>query len=308
MGEYINMEYIYTIVLNYNNYDDTYECIESLRKIIFSSDFVNKIILIDNYSTDDSFEKLKNIYDDIVFIQTDKNLGYACGNNLGIKYAISEEADYICILNNDTLVEDNFIEPCIAALKKTKNLAFVGPVIEEYKSDRIQSSGGDIMFNRGLIKIKNNGLKRKDLEYVIDCDYIGGACMVFKASLIEEIGLIPENYYLFFEETEWCYRAKKKGLKNQCITNTYIKHKGSASIDMIEGLHPYLMERNRVVFLMRNAPSVLVLLEALIYLGVKYIKWGILRDKRYFKYLLYMKDGLFNEVNYKKYPFIVIRK
>lgn len=303
------MKSIYTIILNYNNLSDTCECIDSLNQLDYSCDYDYKIVLVDNFSNDGSYEKLQELYSDrITIIRTENNLGYAGGNNVGIRYSIKENADYICILNNDTVVTENFYLECVGLLNESDDIAFVSPVIEEYDIDVVQSTGGDIIIQKGLVTLKNNNVKRESLSGIIQCDYVGGACMLFKASLINIIGEIPENYFLFFEETEWCYKAKKCGLNNYCVTSTMVKHKGSASIDSIGGLHSYLMERNRIVFIKRNASSNMLIARAVIYLVLKYIKWGICKDKKYFRYLEYIKDGLFNIVDYKKYPFIVIRE
>lgn len=299
---------IYIIVLNYNNYDDSYECINSLLKLNNSFEYYNNIILVDNASSDGSGERLKKIFNEsVIYLQSDINCGYAAGNNIGIKYAIEHNADFICVLNNDTVSYENFLIPCVKYLENHKNVAFISPAIEEYKSDNVQSTGGDIILKKGLVTVKNSGKKRKDLQTIIESDYIGGACLIFKTQITKDIGLIPENYFLFFEETEWCYRAKKRGFRNVCLTDTYIKHKGSASIDSISGLHAYLMERNRIVFLKRNSPNKIIYIVAVIYLKLKYIKKAIFEDKEYLKYLKYINDGEKNKID-SKYPFIIIKE
>lgn len=300
---------IYTIILNYNNFDDTLECVESLYNIKNNIDIYNRIIIVDNASTDGSGDRLKQLYKGkVVFLQADKNIGYAAGNNLGIKYALENNADYICILNNDTVVKMNFIEPCIKYISSHEKVGFLSPVIEEYRTEKVQSTGGDIIFEKGMVTLNNNGMDRNKLPSEIECDYIGGACLLFKSSIIDEIGYIPECYFLFFEETEWCWRAKKAGLHNVCLANTYIKHKGSASINAISGLHSYLMERNRIVFLKRNTPTKMLYFRALLYLKLKYVKKGLIDNKEYFKYLSYIRDGEKNRVDLVKYPFIMIKE
>ena len=301
------MKMIYTVILNYNNYNDSKECIDSLLKIETLSEYKNTIILVDNHSTDGSGQRLSTLFGDgIVYLECNNNSGYAVGNNIGIKYAYDKCADYICVMNNDTVAYEDFLTPCIKYLNNNIDVAFISPTIENYGNEKVQSTGGDIIFEKGLVTVKNNGEKRVSLPRVIESDYIGGACMIFKTNIIDKIGLIPENYFLFFEETEWCWKAKNNGMHNVCLSETYIKHKGSASIDTISGLHAYLMERNRVVFLKRNAPSRIIYVRALIYLTLKYIKKGMFEDKYYFNYLKYMRDGRSNIIN-PKYPFIKIR-
>lgn len=306
-GDISYMISIYTVILNYNNYEDTKECIDSIKRIKILDGYVNEIILVDNCSTDKSGERLRQLYKDtITYLQNDTNCGYAVGNNIGIKYAIKQGADYICVLNNDTVADEDFLSPCIEALNRNSNIAFISPTIENYNDGLVQSTGGDIFFEKAMVTVKNSGAVRYSLPEQIDCDYIGGACLIFKSDLVNLIGFIPENYFLFFEETEWCWRAKKNGMRNICLTTAAIKHKGSASINSITGLHAYLMERNRVVFLIRNAPSRLIYLHAIAFLMLRYIKKGILDNPEYFNYLRYMNDGRKNRVD-KRYPFVYIR-
>lgn len=296
---------IFTIILNYNGYIDTLECVKSVKK----SNYDNiTTVVIDNASTDDSYYHLeKELGNEVVLLKTEKNLGYAGGNNIGIQYALDNNADYICVLNNDTLVEEDSIYNCMRELEEDETIGFLGPTVMEYDKDVIQSTGGDIAIQKGVVTLNNHGKKIQDVELAMSCDYIGGACIMCRSSLIKEIGLIPENYFLFFEETEWCYIAKQKGYHNICVSNSKIKHKGSASIDVVGGLHEYLMERNRVVFVKRNSGSKALYCKYLIFQLVKDIYYAICRDKKYWQFIRYHMDGVMDKIDYKKYPFIVIK-
>lgn len=240
------------IILNYNNYEDTIECIKSIKNVI-PFEMID-IVVVDNNSTNDSVNVIENQFQDIIMIKSNVNKGYAYGNNLGLKYAIENRYKYTCVLNNDTIITENFLEACIIELGK--DVAFISPTLMEYSDkEYIQSTGGDILIDRGIVTRKNNGMKRDQLPNIIETDYVGGACMFFETDIIKELGFIPEEYFLFYEETEWCYKAKKLGYRNLCLTNTYIYHKGSVSISKIGGLSDYLMKRNRVVFVKRNINS-----------------------------------------------------
>lgn len=298
-------ESVYVIILNYNGYDDTIECVKSVE----DSDYPNKkIIVVDNASKDESYDVLsKSLNKNVVLLKSDVNIGYAGGNNIGIKYALEDGADYICVLNNDTIVKSDMLTKCVEELKKDETIAFIGPAIMEFNEDVVQSTGGDVNIKIGEVTLNNHGTHLNELSDKLECDYIGGACMVFKASIIKNLGMIPENYFLFFEETEWCYRAKRRGLKNVCITTTSLRHKGSASIDVIQGLHGYLMERNRVVFVKRNIGNVGMFLLYLVYQFMLDVYRAIFKDKAYWKYINYHFDGILGKVDYKSFPFIVIK-
>ena len=120
---------VYIIVLNYKGIDDTIECLESIKKISYNN---YRVIIVDNYSCDGSEEKTRNSYPEYTIIQTGKNLGYAGGNNIGIKHALDRDAQYICILNNDVIVENDFLETVIIKLEKNPDWGIAGPKVCEY--------------------------------------------------------------------------------------------------------------------------------------------------------------------------------
>lgn len=248
------MEKVFVIILNYNGWKDTVDCINSFEKNIDTAEYEYQITVIDNNSTDDSFEKLKELLaPDIILIKTDHNGGYAYGNNIGIKYAAEHGADYLCILNNDTIITDDFFPDIIELLKKDPTIAFAGPMLVNNTDDLVQSTGGRV----SIVKGKSYELNKK-LDYhsipsdIFYCDIIFGAAMLFRADIINAVGLIPEEYFLFYEETEWCYKARKSGYKNACVTTKKIRHKGSASLKNMNKMQVYLMERNRTLFVKRN--------------------------------------------------------
>ena len=187
---------VYFIVLNYNNAPDTIECIKSIENLNYQN---VQAVLVDNLSTDDSEEILKKELPSYTLIQTGSNAGYAAGNNRGIKYAIEDGADYICILNNDVIVDPNFLTVLVDYLENNSQVGVVGPRICEYEDPTIlESTGSTVDFNKGKVTRLYYGEKEdKVFGKVIPCDYVGGACMLLDVKLIKEVGYIPENYFLF---------------------------------------------------------------------------------------------------------------
>lgn len=291
------------VILNYNGSEDTIECVRSFREKI-TLDY--HLIIVDNNSEREESNKLESLRDfDATIIYSQENLGYAGGNNIGIKFALEKRCNYICVLNNDTIIEENFLVHCIKYLEEDQNIAFIGPTLLNMDNDYVQSTGGDVFMKTGRVTLKNNGLKYSELPEIVESDYIGGACIVCRSSDIEILGLIPENYFLFFEETEWCYRAKIKGYKNVTLGNTFIRHKGLASIGKIDCLSGYLMERNRVVFVKRNASNKINYIGFLFFYIIQILYYTIRYGKKHFIKLRYFFDGVFNRIS-KKYPFIKI--
>lgn len=294
------------IILNYNGGIDCIECIKGLDIVSYPHD----IFLVDNNSTDDSLALFqKYLPNDVTLIETGANLGYAGGNNIGISRAMSLGYDYICVLNNDTVITEDFLTPCIAELNKNPMIAFISPAIIYNKTGRIQASGSFINPTTGVFKTTGYGLEAKELPKKIVCDYVSGACIVCSGRTIEKTGLIPEAYFLFFEETEWCYRAKKNGFINECLTSYQVRHKGSVSIDKVEGLQFYLMNRNRIAFMRRNTENYFITLLKYKYLCIKAFAQTIKKENRIestIRLHAYM-DGWHKKVDVNKYPFIIIK-
>lgn len=245
---------VYIIILNYNAYEETLRCLESVRKVEYDN---YKVVVVDNDSRDDSVKVLSHRAEDYIFLANDNNLGYAKGNNVGIEKAVKDGADYICILNNDVEVERDFLSKIIGFMEVNAGVGIAGPCICDFEQrDKIQAMGANINLYTGLAmgKMKNRSFKEVSQEY-IDVDYLGGACFVIRREIIRKIGSIPEMYFLFFEETEFCLRAKRLGYKLVCIKNSKVYHKGSATISKYKGLSYYYLNRNRIIFMRRNANS-----------------------------------------------------
>lgn len=296
------------VILNYNNADDTLMCIKSLSHILYPIE----IIVIDNCSTDGSDEIIRDSLDnDIIFIETDKNLGYAGGNNIGIRRAVADGCEYICVLNNDTTAIDDFLTPCIDELDNNKDTAFVSPAVIYSATGKVQVAGSDIDISTGIVSIPYYGYNPANIPDRIVCDYVSGACIVFNVSILKKIGLMPEVYFLFFEETEWCIRAKKTGLNNVCLGQTKILHKGSVSVDKIPDLQNYLLCRNSIVFIRRNSDrrirSALYYLWRRIAEPVKYFI-GRQDKKNYMLHRRALSDGWHGRVDTDRFPFIVVKE
>ena len=203
----------YIIILNYNGWKDTIECLNSLSCIQEDC----KIVLIDNKSTDDSIDKLekwiqnqKELSSNLIFIKSSENNGYAAGNNIGIKYVESQEdAQFIWILNNDTLIQEDTFKNLINCYKnlENENIALLGSKIlnEDFS---IQSIGYlNSKYTEDEIKSKSS----------IEVEHISGCSIFFRADKIKEIGYIPEEYFLYYEETDWMKHIKQKGFKYRCF-------------------------------------------------------------------------------------------
>lgn len=243
---------VFIVILNFNSYMETLRCLES----VLDNDYPNyAVVVVDNNSTDASKEELSKHLDKFKLLTNNTNLGYAHGNNVGIKYALENNADYVCVLNNDVEVEKNFLSELINYMNTNKDVGIAGPCICDFQErDKVQSMGANINLFTGLAQAKGKNTSYISVrEDSLSVDYLGGACFVARKEIFEKIGLIPEMYFLFFEETEFCLKAKKTGYKLICLNSSRVYHKQSATISKYKGLSYFFLNRNRIVFMRRNS-------------------------------------------------------
>ena len=235
----------YIIILNYNGWKDTIECLNSLSCIQEDC----KIVLIDNKSTDDSIDKLekwiqnqKELSSNLIFIKSSENNGYAAGNNIGIKYVESQEdAQFIWILNNDTLIQEDTFKNLINCYKnlENENIALLGSKILN-EDLTIQSVG-----------FTTKQYSQKEIEVLsnVEVEHISGCSVFFRVKKIKEIGYIPEEYFLYYEETDWMKSIKQKGFKIFTCLSSQLIHKHAKSTGGIYSPFViYYMTRNQILF------------------------------------------------------------
>lgn len=238
------------IILNWNGKEDTIECLESLKHITYPN---YKILLVDNGSTDGSIECFKEKYPEIEIIENDMNLGFAEGNNVGIRKAMKDKADYVLLLNNDTVVDVKFLEELVKIAESDERIGIVGPKVYYYDYDKrkdiIWAAGGKI--NWYTISIYNRGMKQIESEQfdkVEDTDHIVGCAMLIKTIVLHHIGLLDTIYILFIEDTDLCVRALNDQWKIVYAPTSKIWHKVAKSTSKIDVPVIYFFTRNKIIF------------------------------------------------------------
>jgi len=244
---------VFIIVLNWNGRDDTLECLRSLQKL----DYPNfDTIVVDNGSTDGSENAIRTSFPLAQFIQTGKNLGYAGGNNVGIRFALSHGADYVWLLNNDTTVDPQALTALVETAAADPGIAFVGSKIYYYdKPDVIWCAGGTIDLAEGG-RTDHPGMGQEDrgqFESISDVGYVTGCSLLASRAAIEAIGLLPEEYFLYFEETDWNLAAQKKGYRTVMAPASHVWHKYALAGDY-KGRFIYYSSRNRIHIVRKYAP------------------------------------------------------
>jgi len=219
------------IILNWNNYKNSKECLRSLFKI---ETYPNKeVIVVDNGSIDNSTQRLQKEFPQCIFIYNKKNLGFATGNNQGIKYALENQTDYIFLLNNDTIFVEPILKKMIKFAENDKKIGIIGPKLISKNGDIQESARRQITFLNFIIDligfhkilIKYNFKKNK----IQNVGYVSGAAFLIKVLLIKKIGLLDERFFFYAEDRDWCQRAKKINFKTIYFPNAKTIHIGGVS-------------------------------------------------------------------------------
>lgn len=203
--------FVVIVVLNWQQAQLTTECVKSLLALEYSN---FQILIVDNGSQDGSTAVLQGLLSSRVsLVCLDQNLGYAGGNNAGIRYALEHNADYVLVLNNDTIVSPGLLTTLTRAAASDRSVAAVTPKIRYmHKPNHIWAAGGEINWWLGRARSRGrNQLDRGQFDQSADLDYATGCCILFRKSALNEIGLFNEDYFAYFEDTEWCLRAKRGG-------------------------------------------------------------------------------------------------
>jgi hypothetical protein len=235
------------IILNWNGLKDTIECLESLKKITYPN---YEVIVVDNGSRGNDADILEEKYGDYIkVIRNKENLGFAGGNNIGIKYALKRGSEFFLILNNDVVVEKNFLEFLVEDLLENEKIGIIGPAnYNYYRPEEIISLGRKINYWKG------SAIDLYSPKNLTKIDSLVGCCLLFKKEVIDKIGFFYEPYFLNFEETEYCLRAKKVGFKIASQPNSKIWHKVGGVLNKTPALTNYYYYRNKLLFMKRNAP------------------------------------------------------
>jgi len=293
------------IVLNWNRKQDSLKCLRSLQQIEYPN---YEVLFVDNGSDDDSVACVSRQFPEIHIIKNHKNLGYAEGNNVGIRWALEKDADYIFLLNNDTIVDRNILNCLVSASEQNREIGIVGPKI--YYSgakNRLYSAGGNINFREFVVKPKGyNQEDRGQFDEIAEVDFIVGCGLLIKRKVIEEIGLLDPIYFSYFEDVDWCIRAKDREYKIIYVPKAKMWHRVAASSGGNDSPQwNYLMGRSAVIFMSKYG-NLLNWLKFITFLSAE-ILWGIFknvlfhRQKPILSKIRGLRDGFFQkQVNYEK--------
>ena len=242
---------VYVIVLNWNGKDDTLNCLQSLR----STNYDNyKVVLVDNGSEDDSVKAVREKFPEVEVVETGKNLGFAGGNNVGIEYAIKAGADYVFLINNDTTVHPDYLKELVDVAESDAKIGAVGSKIMYYSEpERIWFVGGKINW------LKNKGehigldeIDKGQFDEIREVDYLTGCALLVKGEVVEKVGVLEDDYFLYYEDADYSLRIQNAGYKTVYAPKSKIFHKVSRSTKPGSSSYVYYHVRNGLVNARRN--------------------------------------------------------
>ncbi|WP_256006450.1 glycosyltransferase family 2 protein [Pedobacter deserti] len=246
------MALISIVTVNYNQPQATAELLKSINLYYGQANI--EIILVDNCSEKDHEADFRAVNDQIIYIRTARNLGFAGGNNVGIMRA---RGDYVFLVNNDTEFTSGLIETLVDTFSASPKIGMVSPRINYYDDKSIIQYAGFTPMNYYTCRNKCIGQYEADQgqhnDVIGPTGYVHGAAMMVSREALSKVGLLPENFFLYYEEMDWCEMMRRAGFDIWINTNALIYHKESLSVGRNSALKEYYMNRNRILFIRRNA-------------------------------------------------------
>lgn len=216
------------LIVNWNGAEVLGECLSSLAAVT-RPDY--EILVVDNASSDGSVDLVRERYPDVHVIESSENLLYAGGNNLGLQWGLERDFGLFLLLNNDTEVEADFLEPLVRASMQSDRAGIFGSKI--FYADREETiwyAGGRV--GRWTGTISHEGLRKKEGEWEDvprRTDYVTGCCLLIRREVLEAIGLLDEGYHMYAEDVDFCLRARKAGFECRYVPESRLWHKISSA-------------------------------------------------------------------------------
>ncbi len=246
---------VFIVVLNYRSAQDTKRCVDSILRTDWPA---KSVIVIDNGSGDEGWGRLRyTLPPTASLVALNENLGYAAGNNVGVRMALERGADYVWILNPDTVVAPSALTWLVACFQLYPGAGIVGSRVYHGGSDprSIWFDGADIDWTQGgATSHRPSGISQGLPTRPFVTDYVTGASMLIRSEVFAQVGLIPEDYFLYFEETDFNLRVQEAGWSTIVEPRSEIDHFKRSSGWLPTPYYVYYFARNRILFQQRWSP------------------------------------------------------
>ncbi|MBC7566130.1 MAG: glycosyltransferase family 2 protein [Pedobacter sp.] len=248
------MALISIITVNFNQPQATLDLLKSIYECYPKANL--EVIVVDNGSKEDLGEEFKNTNLHVLYIRSEKNLGFAGGNNLGIK---SAKGEYLFLVNNDTEFSSGLLETLTETMDANRSIGIISPQINYFDKKEIIQYAGFTPMNYYTCRNECIGQFETDRgqfnNIVAETGFVHGAAMMIRRSALKAVGNMAENFFLYYEEMDWCEQIKRAGFKIWVNTNALIYHKESMSVGKKSALKEFFMNRNRILFIRRNGTA-----------------------------------------------------
>jgi GT2 family glycosyltransferase len=236
---------VFIVILNYNGQEVIKKCLTS----VFKLDYQNlEVVVVDNDSNDGSLELAKSGFSKAHFIKNEANLGFAAGNNIGIRFALERMARYVLLLNNDTEVEKDFLSRLIEVAEMDPKVGLASPVIFNGYNKHVWFSGGKIDW----LKMKARHITEITAVDFYETGFISGCALLVRSDVFKKIGLLDEDYFLYWEDVDFSLRAKKAGFKNAVVASSWVYHFEKSESDKKSKI--YWLVVSGLIFFQKNTP------------------------------------------------------
>ena len=248
------MPSVYIIIVSYNSKEVLRRCLQSLRKLHYST---YRIVVVDNASIDGTVDAVRPEFPELPLIQTGGNLGYTGGNNRGMEYALSEGADYVLLLNPDTvLYNSNFLKEMIGYMEAHGETGICGPRVFLREGGVVQNT---VLFPPGLwrnivhwIRYRMNpAFGHLSADKIVDAEVLNGVCLLVRADCLHDIGLFDENIFMYIEDVDMQHRATQKGWKIRYLPIDSVVHEQKREGYHMTSFVSFLLKRNTVYYLVK---------------------------------------------------------
>ncbi|HEY2967154.1 MAG TPA: glycosyltransferase family 2 protein [Casimicrobiaceae bacterium] len=245
---------VWIVVLSWNGQTDTLACLESLQQLHYAE---RRVVVVDNGSTDGSVDALRSAESRLAIeiIEAGRNLGYAGGNNLGIRYALDRGADFILILNNDTTVDAMLLDELVGAAERHPEAGCFGPwIFYMDEPERLWFTRSEWDSTVSAFTAPGKGRIASELpDETTNTKYVCGAALFFRADVARDIGLLDERFFLVYEDSDWGFRARRAGFECLMVPAARVWHKiGTSFGSEASPLRAYFSSRNKLLWAEKN--------------------------------------------------------
>lgn len=219
----MNSPQVCVIILNWNGKEDTLHCLRSLQEVDYPR---YQVVVVDNASDDGSPEAIRAAFPAVELIVNESNLGFSAGNNEGIQYALQSGADYVLLLNNDTQVDRMVLTALVRTCEADPAVGLASPKVFYFDRPHVIYYAGA---RRGWLPLLPRliGVEEEDrgqYEQLEEVDYIWGQAMLIKREVIESVGLLDPRFFMYYEDADYCLRAKRAGYKVVYVPTALVWH------------------------------------------------------------------------------------